>query len=744
MKFFTSLLFCFSTIFFSFSQSPKHRVLSIPVEKYGKSLREPWVGGMNSPQFSPINLNNDSLPDLFVYDKVGDKVLTYINNGNSTDSTFTYAPQYESLFPSDLFSWAIIRDYNNDNIPDIFTHANTGSRVFKGSYQNGKLHFDIVSDLLSFPWNNNIVNIWTSLDDIPVFTDVNFDGDIDVLSYGITGTGIEYYENQTKEHAGDPHYDIDSFKYIYMTSCWGLIGQNSLTNSIVLHDTCPDFYYSGQGLPVHGEERHSGNTIFGFDDCKDHDIDLLNGNIGYDNLAFLQNCGDSSFASVCTWDSTFPSCNVPVEMPTFPAAFGVDVNNDSFEDLLIAPNARDGGRDVHNVMLYKNQDSCACGFAYQNDSFIVQYLLDFGTDSKPVFFDFNGDGLKDIIVGNFGYFRPFQTYKSTLAYLENIGTPNNPQFKLRTEDYGNYSSIYPLVGMNPAFGDLDGDGKQDLVVGELQGYVHFFKNTGTTVASFPVMTVPTLDTIDVGQYSAPFIYDVNGDSLNDLIIGKKDGKLSYYWNLGTRTSPLFKKDSVNTNFGGVNVTLPGYTEGYSQPFIMKDGGGNMKLFVGSMRGNIFEYNIDPTKLRSGSFTRIDTDFIKQDAGSKATISIADINNDGKLEYLMGNSRGGLLLYSDSVWDPGTELDIRNMEEDKSGMIIYPNPAKDYFVCAVKNYNLKNPKTEVFNLLGEKVNAEMKFNSNQIAVNTNNLSNGFYIVKVSEAGKSFTGKILIER
>ena len=28
-------------------------------------------------------------------DKVGDKVLTYINNGNSTDSNFTYAPQYE-------------------------------------------------------------------------------------------------------------------------------------------------------------------------------------------------------------------------------------------------------------------------------------------------------------------------------------------------------------------------------------------------------------------------------------------------------------------------------------------------------------------------------------------------------------------------------------------------------------------------------------------------------------------------
>ena len=740
MKFFTCLLFSVLAFHFSFSQAPKHRIVSIPVEKYGKQMREPWVGGMNSPQFSPINLNNDNLVDLFVFDKVGDKVLTYINNGNNTDSTFTYAPQYEKLFPTELFSWAVIRDYNNDNVPDIFTHANSGSRVYKGSYVNGQLHFEIVSDLLKFTFGNFDVNIWTSLDDIPVFTDVNFDGDIDILSYGITGTQIEYYENQTKEHTGNPQYDIDSFKYEEVSLCWGNVAQNSLTNSMLMNISCKG---GGQTIDEAEGQRHSGNTLFAFDNCNDHDIDLLNGNIGYSSLAFIDNCGDSSYADVCAIDSAFPSCNTPIEMPTFPAAYGVDVNNDQMDDLIIAPNARDGGRDVKNVMLYKSQDSCACGFVYQNDSFIVEHMLDFGTDSKGVFFDLNGDGLKDIIVSNFGYFRPFQTYKSTLAYLENIGTASNPQFKLRSDNYGNFSS-YNLVGMYPAFGDLDGDGKEDLLIGELTGYLHFFKNTGTTVAAFPSMTTPQFDTIDVGQYSAPFIYDVNGDSLNDLVVGKKDGKLAYYWNMGTKTSPLFSKDSVNTNFGGVNVTLPGFTEGYSQPFIMKDGSGNMKLFVGSMRGNIFEYDLDPAKLRSGSFTRIDTNFIKRDIGSKATISIADINNDGKLEYLLGNSRGGLLLCSDSVWGPGTELSVRNIEEDKSGFVIYPNPAKDYFICVFKNHNLKNPKTEVFNLLGEKMNAETKFSSNQVIVNTNNLSTGFYMVRVLDGENSFISKILIKR
>jgi hypothetical protein len=737
-----TLLLCALLLFsFSFSQSPKYRVISIPVEKNTIQLREPWVGGMNSPQFSSINLNNDSLPDLFIFDKVGDKVLTYINNGNGTDSNYTYAPQYEELFPPDLFSWALIRDYNHDNIPDIFTHANTGSQVFKGQYRNGVLHFDTVCPLLSYRDNTFDVNIWTGVDDIPVFIDMNFDGDIDVLSYSIIGARIEYFENQTKENEGNPHYDIDSFKYLLMTSCWGLVSQNSLSNSINMHDTCTDWYYQAESIPIPTEARHSGNTLFSFDDNYDHDIDLLNGNIGYDNLAFLENCGDSSFASICINDSLFPSCNTPIAMPTYPAAFNADVDNDGLEDLLISPNARAGGRDVHNVMLYKNINNHLCNFQYQSDSFLVEHQLDFGTDSKAVFFDFNGDGLKDIIVGNLGYFRPFQSYQSTLAYLENVGTATSPSFKLRDTNYGNFSSFL-RVGMNPAFGDLDGDGKADLVCGNIDGTLDYFKNAGSTVASFPVMTRPIFDTLDAGQYSAPFIYDVNGDSLNDLVVGKKDGKLSYYWNMGTRTSPLFKQDSVNTNFGNVNVTVPGYIEGYSQPFIMKDSAGNMLLFVGSLKGDISEYIIDPSKLRGGSFTRIDANLLKHNVGSKSTVSIADINNDGKLEYLVGNSRGGLLMYSDSLWDPGTLLGVK--ETENGGLLkIYPNPAKDYVICEAGNHTFVNPKVEVFNLLGERVNADAKISPVQIVVNTANLHKGFYLIRVSDKGQSLVGKILVE-
>ncbi len=746
MKKYLFLSFSFLILQLSFSQTPKYRVVSIPVERNTLNLRQPWVGGMNSPQFSPIDLNGDNLKDLFVFDRVGDKVLTYINNGSGNDSTFNYSPKYEQLFPN-MLGWALIRDYNNDGVPDIFAHGSAGTMVFKGKIESNLLVFDTVSPLLLYTAPPYMVNIWTSISDLPVFTDVNFDGDIDVLSYGIIGSTIQYYENQTMEHAGEgnPHFDVDSFQFLEITTCWGNVIQSSISNSILINQGGACKGNDGMVSQASGA-RHAGNAIFSFDEGNDRDVDLLNGNIGYDNLSFLKNGGDSSYANITQWDSIYPVCNTPILMATYPAAFGADVTNDGLEDILISPNVTAGGMDIKNVKLYKNANNQICNFEYQSDSFLVHDMLDFGTDSKPVFFDFNGDGLQDIIVGNFGYFRPYQTYKGTLAYYENTGTATQPKFKMRTEDYkgngGTPFSDYLLVAPHPAFGDLDGDGKQDMLVGEINGYLHFFKNTGGTIAAFPAMTTPQYDSIDAGQFSAPFIYDVNGDSLLDILVGKKDGKISYFWNFGTKTNPQFHKDSVNVSFGSINITQSGSNEGYAVPFVLKTGTGVLKLLIGTNRGAIFNYDINPNNLRSGAFTLNDADLLKSDAGTRATISVADINNDGLLEYLVGNSRGGLLMYSDSMWDQSTVLSTPQVLPDQMQLKIYPNPARNYFVCAMEGVDLSSAKAELFNIIGERMNAPVNQNSNKITVGTAELSSGFYVVRITNTGKTYTGKILV--
>ena len=126
------------------------------------------------------------------------------------------------------------------------------------------------------------------------------------------------------------------------------------------------------------------------------------------------------------------------------------------------------------------------------------------------------------------------------------------------------------------------------------------------------------------------------------------------------------------------------------------------------------------------------------SGANATISIADINNDGNLEYLVGNSAGGLMMYSDSAWDIYT---TQIQTPDKT-FRIYPNPSSEYFTCSIDNTELVNPYTEVIDILGQKARADVTLQNNKIVINVSGLSNGFYVIRIVNAGKTYKGKVLV--
>lgn len=122
------------TIFFSFfilvsfamnAQIQFVRNDSVPVMVNSQTLLFPWAGGINFAQFSEIDLDQDGTMDLFVFDRTGNKITTYINNGTPNQVDYSVAPQYVSRFPR-LHDWAILRDFNCDGKMDIFT-AFTGS-----------------------------------------------------------------------------------------------------------------------------------------------------------------------------------------------------------------------------------------------------------------------------------------------------------------------------------------------------------------------------------------------------------------------------------------------------------------------------------------------------------------------------------------------------------------------------------------------------------------------------------------
>ena len=106
-------LLSFLIMFFNFVKSQNFSLVqqnSIQVIVNNDTIINPWTGGFNSAQISKIDLNNDQIEDLFVFDRSSDKVITFISENN----TFIYAPEYEKLFPSNLKNWVLLRDFNND------------------------------------------------------------------------------------------------------------------------------------------------------------------------------------------------------------------------------------------------------------------------------------------------------------------------------------------------------------------------------------------------------------------------------------------------------------------------------------------------------------------------------------------------------------------------------------------------------------------------------------------------------
>jgi hypothetical protein len=207
---------------------------------------------------------------------------------------------------------------------------------------------------------------------------------------------------------------------------------------------------------------------------------------------------------------------------------------------------------------------------------------DAGANSAPSLVDLDNDGDLDAVVGIFN---------GSLIYYKNTGTSSSPTFSTQTSTNNPFNGID--VGNNsiPTFADLDNDGDLDAVIGARDGILNYYENTGTT--SSPTFTAQTdtnnpFDSIDIGSYSAPSLVDLDEDGDTDLVVGNADGTLSYYENTGTTSSPTFTEQTgTNNPFNGIDVgsaSTPNFAD--------LDNDGDLDLVVGSSDGTIKFFQFD--------------------------------------------------------------------------------------------------------------------------------------------------------
>jgi len=664
----------------------------IEVKRNSHLLTYPWAGGINSVYFSEIDLNLDGISDFIAFEKHGNRILPFLNKGTNTNPKFEYAPEYKHRFP-DLHDWVILKDFNNDGKADIFTYGLGGIRVFQ-NVSNQELAFKLVTNPILSNYYGSEVNIFASPDDYLGIADLSGTGKLDILNFWVLGKFVHYQKNISKEG--------EYFTYALADECWGKFSEAADNNEITLFSYC-------EKNAKTNDTRHIGSSIFVLDYNGDGLQDMVIGDVDFPGLILLLNGGTKEEALMVSQTNDFPNKQNPVHLYSMPAVSTMNFWNKTKPDLFISPSdpLLTKSEDFNSVWHYRYNEQLK-DYVLETKAFLQEEMIDVGSGAVPVLFDWNGDGLLDLFIANYGSFDSatynlgvlHSFFSSSLTYYKNVGTMNNPKFEWVTSDFGNLKK-QGYVALYPTFADLNGDGKIDLICGNSEGSLLFFENSAP-VGAMPQFKPPVKNyqNIKVDAFSTPQLFDIDKDGQLDLVIGNRRGILSYYKNAGTNQNPNFQ--FITSNFGNVDVReLDLSYFGYATPhlFRYKD---ETLLLCGNEQGNLFLFsNIDDNLAGDFILLEIITETIQNKAytineGMRIAAAVADIEGDNNPDLFVGNWTGGITYFKGI--DPP---EVKIAEVQKEDITVFPNPTTG--VLTVKTHNYASLQSvEIFDIYGRKL------------------------------------------
>jgi hypothetical protein len=588
---------------------------------------------------------------------------------------------------------------------------------------------------------------------------------VDILSFDPTQYSVFYYKNMAKEKG----YSLDSihFNFSNPTRCWGKFATNyDIVNPVTLGIGC------GKSFK---HNLHGASSLLAVDMDNDGDLDLLYANLFETKVVQMKNGRIQNGTVVkntdtlISADSAIQSVKKKVNISVYPVPFLADGTGDNVQDLIIAPMDAQSDTPNHKTWLYRNTGTAPGNhFQFVTDNFLQETMVDDGEHAAPVFVDYNNDGLLDLVIatranltGGYGY--------DHLELYKNVGSAKKAVYEKIDDDFASLKK-YQLAYLAPAFADLDGDGRPDMLLGRQDGKTMYFKNqadSGETVQ----MKLVTLNYqgIRAGGYSTPCFAHISSDTLYDLVMGRDSGTFSYYQNTGTKKLPVFKK--ITDNFGKVRTnlfywgnykynsagdiidsTLLMQPIGRSAPVVADlDHDGKPDLVSGSYYGEMFFwFNI--TNNLTGTFTRTDTVFYNTLKGAKENKYLglftmpaaADINADGYPDMLIGNNMGGILFYGSHK----VKLGIDNQTPapfSEAEFGVYPNPAHDRLNIAFQNTGINPLEMSVVNLLGQEVYSGRWISDNRVqTIDISAFKAGIYFVRIQDqTGRTGVRKVIIQ-
>ncbi len=524
------------------------------------------------------------------------------------------------------------------------------------------------------------------------FADIDADGDLDLIVS--TDNEIQFFENQGDQSNPDFVYVSDSpFSGIYV---------DEIETELVDIDADGDL-----DLFVLGD--YGGGTA------------------KLDFVRFFENTGSASAPEFQETSSPFDEFN---GYAAWAYSEFADIDNDGDFDAVFDQITYltyfYGADPLH---YYKNIGTeSEAEFEYMSQN-LVSYI------PRPELADIDNDGDLDMAVGGM----------DTLLFLENQGDIEHPEFAVVEGSDSPFNSIsLSGYGFNPEFADLDNDGDLDLVVSYDSYYdtIAYFQNIGD--AQNPNFEAATSNPFSYVYGSSSFgidfnLTDIDADGDLDLFVSSQtygDVTFMLWRNVGDAQNPAFTVDSCGNPFNGIELGMI-----FSSDMADFDNDGDVDFIVGSYDEYLDNFGVKYYDNAGSASNPLFDEFIGNNnpflTANQQNIlapfpTIADLDNDGDNDLIAGEYFGNI-RYFVNEFVPSVKVD-----EIKSEISVYPNPSDAQFFINMSG--IKN--LQVWNISGKLV-LSRNINADNYMLDLSNNSKGLYLLKIQTDAGEFNHKLLLK-
>lgn len=267
--------------------------------------------------------------------------------------------------------------------------------------------------------------------------------------------------------------------------------------------------------------------------------------------------------------------------------------------------------------------------------------------------DMNGDGLKDIFLGDISF--------RNITLLTNGGSLQNA-WMVKQDTFWPSGGDPVEMPIFPAIfeADFDQDGAMDLIVSPNVDFgaldtanVWFYRNAGGQPLAFTLESRSFLADrmLDVGSGARPAFMDVNADGLEDMIIGNfgyytpgvnLSPSLNLFLNTGQPGSPSFVL--TDQDYLGLSQLGQNFIFYFTPTAGDLDQDGDKDLLIGHSNGTLFFLENVAGPGSPAQFDPIVPNYKGLSVGSFSVPQIIDVDGDGLADILMGTNVGKIVLF----------------------------------------------------------------------------------------------------